>query len=129
MSDRSLNDLERYLREECMCEMGHQCESCNWLQDLTTLRAENERLREMVKEAWRVGSELQSERDALRAQPEATERDAERLDWLEQYQPTADHDGEMLIALVGSWTFNRVRHNEGLRAAIDAARDGAADAE
>jgi hypothetical protein len=29
----------------------------------------------------------------------------------------------MLIALVGSWTFNRTRYNEGLRAAIDRARE------
>ena len=62
-------------------------------------------------------------REAYRLGLAAGREDGELLDWLEQYQPTADEDGEMLIALVGSWTFNRVRHNEGLRAAIRAAKE------
>jgi len=43
---------------------------------------ENDRLREMVKSAWRVGSELLRERDAAVRELAEAKADGERLDWM-----------------------------------------------
>lgn len=126
MSDRSLNDLERYLREECLCETGHQCESCGWLQDLIAMRSELVSALAAQATTQDALNRLSARHAVVLQELDKATDDTRRLDWMEQYQPTSDHDGEMLIALVGSWTFNRVRHNEGLRAAIDAAVKGGA---
>ena len=49
---------------------------------------------------------------------EELQKDAERLDWLEQASMSPDE----ILDLINDWTVSSKRHSQGLRAAIDAAK-------
>lgn len=128
MNSEQLNGLVSDLSDECLCDRRarEMCVCCRSNDAIDELRSERDAALAAQATTQDALNRLSARHAVVLQELDKATDDTRRLDWLEQYQPTADHDGEMLIALVGSWTFNRVRHNEGLRAAIDAAINGGA---